>query len=353
MMAWLAFLVADTSSERSPVEAGDSVFRASIDLVRSILVEGSFQRNEYEQPSTSSLDEIPASLLIQSNRLSASPLKLPVSLPELEVLGELPIGSSCEVALMVLLERLHHARLEYVLFAHQHRSTSPLSAEEERACEKHQTVLSATLQGLSDFPLSVPLLHVYVNYQSNVPGGYRCLRQYFRTVSRNRIFSSCIVLSTERLYELLAEIIHAFQLRSESDAWESDSKSILKQPEPWHMPDNEFLIGLPDWGILIRAIRAAEWREDSHKKVKFLFEQMLREPYTQQMPWIWRLYLLVELARENYLDAKKIALRAINHCGWCKLLYMDIFGPLRPCFADEELNDLSKVMEKQGIFLRG
>ena len=54
-----------------------------------------------------------------------------------------------------------------------------------------------------------------------------------------------------------------------------------------------------------------------------LFERAVNHRQTRQSPLLWRCYLAYELHRGRPESARRIMLRAVHACTWCKALWLD------------------------------
>ncbi len=54
-----------------------------------------------------------------------------------------------------------------------------------------------------------------------------------------------------------------------------------------------------------------------------LFERAVNHKQTRQSPLLWRCYLAYELHRGRPESARRIMLRAVHACTWCKALWLD------------------------------
>lgn len=90
----------------------------------------------------------------------------------------------------------------------------------------------------------------------------------------------------------------------------------------------------------------------SVQRLHRLFEQALATPTGQKSVLLWRLYLRFELVSGNAIGAKKVLLRALNHCPWSKSLWCDTVRRMRPYLTQQEQTDLLRVMAEKGLRLR-
>ena len=54
-----------------------------------------------------------------------------------------------------------------------------------------------------------------------------------------------------------------------------------------------------------------------------LFERAVNHRQTRTSPLLWRCYLAYELHRRRPENARRIMLRAVHACTWCKALWLD------------------------------
>lgn len=104
-------------------------------------------------------------------------------------------------------------------------------------------------------------------------------------------------------------------------------------------------------------IRLPALAESLHR-ISAVFEQILSCPTMKNVPWFWRLYSHSLLSVGDVIRARKITLRALSNCGWCKAIFLDLLGPLTAQQIGGEVEVESdaavilRMMEAQGMFLR-
>jgi hypothetical protein len=103
--------------------------------------------------------------------------------------------------------------------------------------------------------------------------------------------------------------------------------------------------------ILSLPITFDGWSEESCDRLRALLETVLSSNPSFSSFWI--LYIHLECFLSRFLEAKKVFFRAINVVGFCKNIWILLFGVLRPAFTEREIEDLKNVIiEDKNIFLR-
>ena len=93
------------------------------------------------------------------------------------------------------------------------------------------------------------------------------------------------------------------------------------------------------------------WNDESCFRLRALLERVLSLHQSHSLFWI--LYVHLECFSMRYLEGKKVFFRAINSVGFCKNVWLLLFGPLGLAFTEEELNDLKSVMiEEKNLLWR-
>ncbi len=264
-------------------------------------------------------------------------------------------SSPQESQLVMCLEKLSQHRLQYLSYTYS------------ICCGSHSLphLKSAVWSSLKDFPFSPPLLDVWTTLNMISVSGYLTLRSYWRDIINTRLPWGGGITVNECWFEIQAELIHIIKV----------SKQILIDPcggsikvkSEKNFPCIENLV-VPDWQWLLQNIQWQHWSEDKFSRLENILERMVSNPNTSNCPYIWRIYWMILYAHHyqssftfkdriynkiSYLnEAKKVALRGIQSCGYCKALYMDMLGPLRAAFSDKELLSITQLMEEQGIFVR-
>jgi hypothetical protein len=304
------------------INAGDFVFKSTIDVIRSILI--SEKAGSGEKASIASLFG----------------------------LGKLSACSFEESCLIVCLENLYQSRLQFLSYVYS------LSGY-VHSLQYMNIVASEAVQ---DFPLSSPLLQFWTTLKMVSVSGYASLRSYWNTIENSRLFWGGGITTKECWFQLQAEFIHAIKI----------SKQSVIDPCGNLIPNANVKRNIvsrlvPDWKWLLRKVNFHEWPEDRFSRLEAMLEGMVNNPNIQHAPWLWRLYWVVLFAHHQFIlstfpsrkirvsylqEAKKVALRGIQVCGYCKALYMDMLGPLRGAFSEKELLSITQLMETQGIYIR-
>ena len=93
------------------------------------------------------------------------------------------------------------------------------------------------------------------------------------------------------------------------------------------------------------------WNDESCFRLRALLERVLSLHQSHSLFWI--LYVHLECFSMRFLEGKKVFFRAINSVGFCKNVWLLLFGPLGLAFTEEELNDLKSVMiEEKNLLWR-
>ncbi len=159
-----------------------------------------------------------------------------------------------------------------------------------------------------------------------------------------------------------------------------------------------------DWKYLLYdCLQVPRWSNEQYHSIQALFEQLLfpttsntntntttasSSSFTTSHTsvsigcvWMWRMYYMIVAihggkeskvhqpscsnsayaksqqckcipTKASLEEAKKIFLRGLVVCGWCKDYYLDALGLLRPVFTEKEIQSLLNVLEGIGIMLR-
>ena len=93
------------------------------------------------------------------------------------------------------------------------------------------------------------------------------------------------------------------------------------------------------------------WNDESCSRMRALLERVLSLHPSHSLFWI--LYVHLECFSMRFLEGKKVFFRAINSVGFCKNVWMLLFGPLGLAFTEEELENLKSVMiEEKNLLWR-
>ena len=93
------------------------------------------------------------------------------------------------------------------------------------------------------------------------------------------------------------------------------------------------------------------WNDESCGRLRALLERVLSLHSSYSLFWI--LYVHLECFSLRYLEGKKVFFRAINAVGFCKNVWVLLFGPLRPAFSETEIKNLKNVMiEEKNLLWR-
>jgi hypothetical protein len=93
------------------------------------------------------------------------------------------------------------------------------------------------------------------------------------------------------------------------------------------------------------------WTEEHCDRLRALLETILISDSKYSIIWI--LYIHLECYIKNYGNSKKLFFRAVNVLGYCKPLWVLLYGPLRNIFTINELNNLKIIIEEEkNIYMR-
>jgi hypothetical protein len=245
-------------------------------------------------------------------------------------------------------------------------------------------------------------------HPNGVHNGYRAMRQYWRDVHATRSLgpyvqerdphASMAFLRTvgyhgnklslrERAFELGLELLRhrhvlhqtltALHTTNSTETRRTSASSSTVLPD-WRtfftdiIPHYRFMYETPSYDAEIQRQPVLKLVVpaviESLQRVGTILEQVVSWPRSSDVPWVWRLYSHLYLSVGDVETAKKVGLRALAKCGWCKAMYVDMLGAFsaRPAATeeekevekedtkkrDEELAAIARMMQSQGIFLR-
>lgn len=251
-------------------------------------------------------------------------------------------------------------------------------------------------------------------HPNGIHNGYRAMRQYFRDAHATRSMgpyvhqkdpqASMAFLRTvgyhgntlslrERSFELGLELLRHRHVVDQSittlhttETREKGSMSPVMVLPDWRsffteiIPHYRLMYDTPSYDAEIQQQSVVKLAVpavmDSFQRLGAMLEQVVSCPMSSDVPWIWRLYSHAYLSVGDVDTAKKMGLRALAKCGWCKALYVDMLGAFsaQPAASengsaaavtaataaetdentkrDEELAAIARMMQSQGIFLR-
>jgi hypothetical protein len=243
------------------------------------------------------------------------------SLPELEFCSGEVWDSQAELEGLVMLERLHTARLFLAEWTRQclpQCIMNPLEPLVGR--ELFDRLREVTVAGLRDFPLHPLLLHSFVSAHSR--NGFGKARWYFSSLVSRRLWGGGLALIEKmHLLHLLLSRAHG---GNSSPQWSGESFSAI-------------VGNLED--LLVGSSRDHLFGGDAG---------------------LWLLYfrVLASQVREKEVRvqpraARGVFYRALSMAGACKLVWMGAMSTLRGAFEGKELAAIIESLEDCGFALRG
>ena len=280
-----------------------------------------------------------------------------IGIAEAEFLGSSVWDSQVEISLMVLVERLHLCRLLILEVAiewlpHCIRiDSTDCNRERRNLLESLQT---AAVTGLKDFPLNPSLLNCLVTCTSGLSTGAcslkGCLltRSYFNSLQSRRLW--CGGLMTIEKYFLLYFLI------------ESANMSARRRSNSWALRDACGSLGV---AIKVAEVGCADWSDEACSAIVSALEQCLSATNRDSLfggdAGLWLLYFHL-LSRINTSRkgksgvspkiARGLWYRALSASTAGKALWLASMGPLRGAFAAKELKTIADSMESCGLWLR-
>jgi hypothetical protein len=234
--------------------------------------------------------------------------------------------TSCSIEqILIGHERLHLARIEFLLFAFKYNLLGAHGIN---------IIQNALSLAISFFPLNGFLLHTLLCIEGKLAGGYTRVKAYFGAIDNNRHCWGGGKTCIEKAFEICLEIGRARKNKVMltglySNTKIKDSTSDLIIGKLYHRVDL-----------------------DSRLKLKILIERSFDDPTMRKCPALWRFYIQMEIYYEHYDDAKRAFLRSIQICWICKDLWLLALGPLRRSFTEKELDAMSVIIEEKGLHLR-
>eukprot|EP01041_Mallomonas_annulata_P001629 gene1629-3160_t len=236
---------------------------------------------------------------------------------------------------LVALERLHIARIEFLLYI-LHWNVLIGSSH----CNRRIQI--ALKDALFAFPLNGVILQTFLAFEGQLSGGYIRIKSYLNCVSKRTIWGGGMS-ALEKIFEICIEID-----RNDRNAIQSISPHLTTTSTNTHNIQNNQNANANE----IKDNNDKELQKDLYSKLKILLERAFEEPKMRDMPILWQFYIQMEIKYENYENAKRIFLRAIQSCSYCKRIWIQCYGPLRRCFSEKELKSIMKVMEEKGLHIR-
>jgi hypothetical protein len=192
-------------------------------------------------------------------------------------------------------------------------------------------LMYAVQESLELFPSNVWLSDAFVRLKSAQPAGSLYVRAFLKdALLCNR--STAVLLRAS----IDAEIIFAVKRSLQERLLHTTSTGLQGYK-------NELLV-LPHLCIL-----SSHWTDECAHQIRQTFETVLADPIGMSLPDVWMQYLLVEIGRQRLLEAKKVFLRSVNQCGWCRNMFALPVSLLESVFAESERSSLNSLLEQRGV----
>lgn len=92
--------------------------------------------------------------------------------------------------------------------------------------------------------------------------------------------------------------------------------------------------------------------EESHNRIRNLFERALEYQICRTNVMLWRMYIRFEINISHIENARKLFYRAIDKCPYSKLLWLDAAKLFKDNFSADELREIIDLMNEKEIMLR-
>ena len=373
-MAWLQYLstlyastgaVTSTISSSFPmgavdeaVQQGDAVFSGVFVTLRDLLAPAAATNAMKDQHSDATDKRVRGHQYSNFFRHFVSPGSRSgpatdnTTLPELQYLNNVPMTSEAEVSTLLLLERLHCARVHFLLQVSSSvptygRNCKPLQLSLANRSALHKAVQPA----LRDFPLNNYIQCVYTIFNISQPAGVTHMRAYYKNIHQNRKCWGGAMQPSEILNMLCVEIFQANKVLL-SDPLTPTAVGCDNEYAVFNTESAYFCNSLSDSVSAVSQALALcrHWRHDSVQNVRTFLETTLSNHVTAtQMPILWMFYIYLETSRRRYNEAKRLFFRAVSVCGWSQNLYTLCWGPLQESFTESEQSSLQVMMEQRGL----
>jgi hypothetical protein len=264
-----------------------------------------------------------------------------------------PVRTVAEHTTLVLLERLCCARVAFLLVTAAAvvssssdiggtggaggqtggttRSPAAASLVITNPTPTVRRLVHAVQEGLELFPSNVWLSDAFVRLKSAQPAGSLYVRAFFKdALLCNR--STAVLLRANIDAEIMFAVKRSLQER------------LLHTTSTGLQGYNNELLVLPHLCVL-----SSHWTEECAYQIRQTFETVLADPIGMTLPDVWMQYLLVEIGRQRLLEAKKVFLRSVNQCGWCRNLFTLPVSLLQSVFAESERSSLNSLLEQRGV----
>lgn len=400
------------------IQTGEKIYETIIDLIYNLLTSPSAEigsppdvESNTEWESHSYLKRmqqfqynslfLPLSKVLKLDPTSNN-TKLPRSITAIQAMRERCFDSDVASELLILMERLTCAHIDYLLTFLRSLSSLPSTTSSTSyhttsiMQEMEQKVLKKIVVGLHHFPNQRHLLELFVSFQhyTSLPMladditstnqlGLYYREQYFQHyLPLHRHYWEYEITVTESIYQLYSHLLSVTTSLTSTDInYENNVVTWI-----WC-----------DWKRYFSLLRCDEWSEDDYRRVyNFLHTVTVSgqasASHNNALLWRFLIYFILfrhlpsllkhdegrvrkEITAEQYKalrEVKGLLHRAIYLHPYCKELYTDVIGVIKPLFEEEkeerndanrmnieneknlckEIDALLHLMEEQGIFLR-
>lgn len=378
-MAWLQYLsivyasrsaiptTFSTTMIEDAVQQGDAVFTAASSMLRSILIPSTMNDTSATTQTSSSRTEAGGekrhfshffhNFLPGTGEVTCNSGAIEcASIPELQYIHNVSMTSEVEVNVVLLFERLHCARLHFILQTSASAVITRSNNDDKNkplqlspSCKN--TLHNAIQAAIRDFPLNKYIQMVHTVYAIAQPAGVTHMRAYYKDLAQHRQLWGGALQPTEILHMLCVEIFQANKtllldpLRPTIVAC-SDVLAVFDREEVYNSHQCNSTHSAATQALSLCKL----WSDDSAQYVRTFLEATLsKHTLSTQMPVLWVFYIHLETSRGRFNEAKRLFFRAVSVCGWCQNLYTLCWGPLKQGFTESELTSLSTMMEQRGL----